>query len=326
MTAMTSLLLLLSLFVPAASAAFSDVPPAHPNAEAVAHLQSQGVVRGYADGSFGPEKTINRAEFVKILTGLPIETVRVAECDRGTGPLFSDVAWGQWYAPAVCYGKWMGFIGGYPDGTFRPDARINVAEAAKILVGFFRLPTQTTRCGGADGARCFDPDAADEPWYTDFIVTLGERAALPPSIESVDSLLTRGEMAEMVFRLWTGNQEKPSLSANALLGTRFEGEYEAAGYLPFSPGLLGNGESAVLFFHASWCPFCRAHDETLQAWYAGDAPGIPVYRVDYDTAKDLRQRYSVTQQDSFVLIDGDGVGVKTLVSPSDAQLRALVGE
>jgi len=64
----------------------------------------------------------------------------------------------------------------------------------------------------------------------------------------------------------------------------------------------------VLFFHASWCPDCRATEEALDS--DGVAPGLTVVKVDFDTATDLRQRYGVTVQHTFVLIDGAGEAMK----------------
>lgn len=45
---------------------FADVPDGHAHAAAIEYLQAHGIVSGYADGSFRPEATLNRAEFVKI--------------------------------------------------------------------------------------------------------------------------------------------------------------------------------------------------------------------------------------------------------------------
>lgn len=47
---------------------FSDVPFNHLNAETIDYVQANGIVSGYPDGTFRPDQTINRAEFVKIIT------------------------------------------------------------------------------------------------------------------------------------------------------------------------------------------------------------------------------------------------------------------
>lgn len=88
---------------------------------------------------------------------------------------------------------------------------------------------------------------------------------------------------------------------------------------------LGNGMNKVLFFHAGWCPYCKAHDASLQEWYAaGDVP-ISTYKVDYDSSLALRSLYGVLSQDTFVLVDGNGAKVRDISGyPSDDEVRALL--
>ena len=64
----------------------------------------------------------------------------------------------------------------------------------------------------------------------------------------------------------------------------------------------------VLFFHAPWCPHCRATEDSLDA--DGVPDGLTVVKVDFDSATGLRQEYGVTYQHTFVLIDGDGTALK----------------
>ena len=59
----------------------------------------------------------------------------------------------------------------------------------------------------------------------------------------------------------------------------------------------------ILFFHASWCPECRAFEQEILANPIPD--GVQVLKVDYDSSTDLRQRYGVTIQTTFVKV-GDG--------------------
>ena len=82
----------------------------------------------------------------------------------------------------------------------------------------------------------------------------------------------------------------------------------------------------VLFFNATWCPDCRAINEALTS----DPGKIPakttVVSVDYDQHTDLRQRYGVTTQHTFVQIDTNGEKTRQWVSTSvDALLKELQG-
>ena len=82
----------------------------------------------------------------------------------------------------------------------------------------------------------------------------------------------------------------------------------------------------VLFFNATWCPDCRAINEALTS----DPGKIPakttVVSVDYDQHADLRQRYGVTMQHTFVQINSSGDKVRQWASTStDGLLKELQG-
>lgn len=64
------------------------------------------------------------------------------------------------------------------------------------------------------------------------------------------------------------------------------------------------GTAVVYFFHASWCPTCRAAEEAIER--DGIPDGLTVVKVDYDTETDLRREYGVTTQHTFVQVDADG--------------------
>jgi thiol-disulfide isomerase/thioredoxin len=62
----------------------------------------------------------------------------------------------------------------------------------------------------------------------------------------------------------------------------------------------------VLFFHADWCPKCRETDSNLTADPASLPDGVTVVKLDFDSETELRQKYGVTVQHTFVQIDADG--------------------
>jgi thioredoxin 1 len=96
-------------------------------------------------------------------------------------------------------------------------------------------------------------------------------------------------------------------------------------YAVYHDGVIGNGRTAVLFFHASWCPECAAADALLVQWYGSMGFPLSTYKIDYDTATDLRARYGVTSQHTFVKIDGQGKALKTVIGPTNAALKTLLG-
>jgi thiol-disulfide isomerase/thioredoxin len=70
------------------------------------------------------------------------------------------------------------------------------------------------------------------------------------------------------------------------------------------------GHKVVLFFHAQWCPFCKAANTAFINKRSQIPVGVTVLKTDYDENVDLKTKYGVTYQHTFVQIDNDG----TLVS------------
>lgn len=72
------------------------------------------------------------------------------------------------------------------------------------------------------------------------------------------------------------------------------------------PQSFEDGKRKVLFFHAGWCPYCKAHDVALRAWDLEAPLPLDVYNIDFDASLDLRSRFGVLSQDTFILVDGNG--------------------
>ena len=62
----------------------------------------------------------------------------------------------------------------------------------------------------------------------------------------------------------------------------------------------------VLFFNAAWCSTCKEARGNIEADLAGIPSNLTIVVVDFDTATDLRQKYGVTVQHTFVQIDAEG--------------------
>jgi uncharacterized protein YkwD len=177
---------------------FADVPVGAPYHDAIDSLQSQGVIKGYDDGLFHPERTVLRAELVTMLGKTLFSSSVLGNCPVAS-PLFSDVRSSDWFFPAVCIGKQNHMLDGYPDGSFRPGNPVTVAEAAKFIASFFHmeLPTGT-------------------PWYKPFVEALAEKHALPLSLSGIAAPLKRGELAEMLDRISRNITDKEFLSYDQL--------------------------------------------------------------------------------------------------------------
>lgn len=100
------------------------------------------------------------------------------------------------------------------------------------------------------------------------------------------------------------------------------GSYEA--YSPEKIAMKAASGKVVLFFHASWCPTCRALDADIKAHLGAIPENLTILDVDYDTSTNLKARYGVTYQHTFVEVDAQGSLVKKWSgSPT---LGALVAE
>lgn len=111
---------------PAVSASkFSDVNLNSWYGKAVNSLAEAGVLKGYTGGTFRPNSTITRAEFVTALSGcFTMESGKVK---------FSDVSESSWAYKYISSAVAKGWINGYGDGTFRPNQGIKRCEAVKIV-------------------------------------------------------------------------------------------------------------------------------------------------------------------------------------------------
>jgi len=161
----------------------------HAYETAIRYLKDNGIVQGYADGSFKPDQTVNRAEFTKIIVGAKLGSNPTSSASN----CFPDVKTSDWYASYVCYAKDAGIIGGYPDGTFKPSNTINLAEAAKILVN--TLNVEKT-------------EIESSFWYRVYVEALQNKSYIPSSFNSVSKSVTRGEMSEMIWRIKESIQNK----------------------------------------------------------------------------------------------------------------------
>lgn len=187
-------------------AIFSDVSRTSIHGEAVSYLRDKKIVQGYADGTYGVDKSINRAEFLKILLlsrgdFAEDQAKACAANPPAAVKKLSDIDLKAWYAPYMCVAVRDGIMQGYPDGRMRPDSPINVPEMAKIVALSMQLPL------GAEG----------KEWYEKYILALEAKNALPATLGELSETVTRGEMAETVFRTMANRTDKASTTLQGLL-------------------------------------------------------------------------------------------------------------
>ena len=104
---------------------FSDVSDGQWHNKAVSTMAKLGIVKGRRADRFDPNASITRAEFAAICARFSTRTVE----NSGS---FSDIS-GHWAENEIERAAAFGWISGYPDGTFHPDARITRAEAMTMI-------------------------------------------------------------------------------------------------------------------------------------------------------------------------------------------------
>lgn len=84
--------------------------------------------------------------------------------------------------------------------------------------------------------------------------------------------------------------------------------------------LMGN-KPFILFFHARWCPICIELQYKIKEDLANFPNGTKFIEVNFDKSKDLKQKYGITTQATFVLVDDKGKATETLLTPSIEELK-----
>ncbi|MDD5623438.1 MAG: S-layer homology domain-containing protein [Candidatus Peribacteraceae bacterium] len=186
--------------VPTLSAAegFSDIPAGSPLAEAVTYLQSQGVISGYPDGTFKPNKSVNRAEAIKIIIAPLLKPEALSQL---TATPFNDVKTGDWYLPYVEAARQNSIIDGPPAKvSFFGTQTVKKMEFIKMLLLAYKVdPNSFSEIRLPLSGDVTDPNA----WYyphlryalTSSMTMVSNQGTLDPGRE-----LTRGDTALLLYR------------------------------------------------------------------------------------------------------------------------------
>lgn len=111
---------------------FTDVASTASYAEAVDVLSGLGIINGYEDGTFGPDKTIKRSEAAKIIVAM-VNKIATAEGRMGATQ-FDDVAADHWASGFINVGVADKFINGKSAVRFDPDGEVKYNEIVKMIV------------------------------------------------------------------------------------------------------------------------------------------------------------------------------------------------
>lgn len=163
---------------------------------------------GYSDGTVRPNGRITRAEVVTIFFRLLTDDARQRNWSSENN--FSDVSADKWYNNAVSTLCHMGVLGGYSDGTFRPNAPITRAEFAKIAVSFSQ----------ANGSAVYSyfTDVKTTDWFAPYVTAAKDSSLIEGYSDGSfkpENRITRAEACTIVNRVLG---RKPSKSHMKISG------------------------------------------------------------------------------------------------------------
>ncbi|MCH4826808.1 S-layer homology domain-containing protein [Planococcus halocryophilus] len=130
---LTSGVLAFSLLGSPALAA-SDLPENHRFYDEIDYLVGKKVISGYEDGTMQPDRVVTRAEAAIMIGKLK----GLDGTQRATN--FSDVGKSSKASGYIASAQKAGYLSGYPDGTFHPDATITRGDMAIVLANVFTTP------------------------------------------------------------------------------------------------------------------------------------------------------------------------------------------
>lgn len=118
------------------------------------------------------------------------------------------------------------------------------------------------------------------------------------------------------------------LSFTGLLSSSLAADPKPSGYQPYTQAAFdaARGERRVLFFHATWCPTCKAASANITANLATLPKNIVIFKTDYDKEVALKKKYGVTYQHTFVLVNEKGEAIRKWAGGGLKQIVAQVAK
>lgn len=173
---------------------FKDTPMDHWAIEPIALAVTLGLVNGYPDDTFRPNKGITRAELVTLLVrskGLRLDL-------QPNFINFTDVPSTSWAAKFISYASENFLVTGYPDGSFKPNKVLSRAEGITIFSRYADLSTEAE----ADLSGIF-PDLPTDYWANKYIAP-AYKAGLLGYLKGKDfepsKPFSRAEACEILYR------------------------------------------------------------------------------------------------------------------------------
>ncbi|WP_312070586.1 S-layer homology domain-containing protein, partial [Anaerotignum propionicum] len=155
----------------------------------ITQWQDKGLIGGYQDGTFKPDKPATRAEFARIMN-------QALGLNHKGNVSFSDVSSSDWFYNDVAIAMGEQYTAGYPDGTFKPNEIITRAQAAVFIA---------KALGASGGSLASFKDASSIPAWAQGavggIVEKGYMSGYPDGTFRPNAVLTRAEAVSTLNRI-----------------------------------------------------------------------------------------------------------------------------
>lgn len=177
---------------PQSSISFSDLATTHFASDAVQYLTSQGIINGYADGTFRPTQSVTRGQAAAIIN-------RVLQYTPKNTLSFKDVSSGHIFAKDIAAMKELGIIQGFVDGTYRPNDTMTRAQMAVIVKNAFNL--QLANISSSEANKLYS-DISSSYWAFTEIITMhviDQTTGFKTSTYRPTSNATRADLSAAVY-------------------------------------------------------------------------------------------------------------------------------
>ena len=173
------------------AAAFSDVNSENQYYDAITILSAFGIINGYEDGTFGPDKDVTRAEFATMLMRA-MASAGIGSTDAAGTP-FTDIS-GHWGISDIRTAYDLGIINGMTPTTFEPNSNVTYEQALKMIVCALNYGGQADSI--YDATKVSNPNL---PWYYGYM-QVARNLGLTDNVPVVNGQpAKRAHIAQMIY-------------------------------------------------------------------------------------------------------------------------------